>query len=139
MSKVFFDTNILVYCLDRHNSRKQEIARAILRKAAAEATGVVSTQVLQEFYVVATRKLNVDPLAAKEMMLAFSNLGLVTVSAEIIATAIDCSILNRIPFWDGLIIAAAEKAACTTLLTEDLNDGQIIKGIRTVNPFAGTW
>jgi len=139
MSKVFFDTNILVYCLDRHNSRKQEIARAILRKAAAEATGVVSTQVLQEFYVVATRKLNVDPLAAKEMMLAFSNLGLVTVSAEIIATVIDCSILNRISFWDGLIIAAAEKAACTTLLTEDLNDGQIIKGIRTVNPFAGTW
>ena len=73
MSKTFIDTNILVYSLDKHDPQKQGRARKILKKAADDYSGVISTQVLQEFYVTATAKLGVDPLLAKDMIHAFNN------------------------------------------------------------------
>lgn len=135
MSKIFIDTNILIYCLDKHDPGKQKKARELLKRVAMDFTGVISTQVLQEFYVAATRKLNVEPLQAKDMLRAFSNYETILVTLEIINNAIDCSVLNRISFWDSLIISTAESALCGTLWTEDLNDGQVIKGVKIENPF----
>ena len=106
MSKVFIDTNILIYSLDRHDSEKQSIARKLLKNAAREHTGVISTQILQEFYVAATRKLGVDPILAKEMVNKFNNYETVTITTEMIKDAIDCSILQRISFWDSLVLVA---------------------------------
>lgn len=134
MSKIFIDTNILVYCLDKHDPQRRERARALLKKVALDCSGVISTQILQEFYVAATRKLKVEPLQAKEMVHAFSNLETVLITPEIIRNAVDCSILRKISFWDALVVAAAESAACETLWTEDLNEGQIIKGVKIENP-----
>jgi predicted nucleic acid-binding protein len=132
---IFIDTTILIYGLDKHDPEKQKKARELLKRAAMEHSGVISTQVLQEFYVAVTRKLGVDPLPAKEMVHSFRNYETVLITVEIIKDAIDCSILQRISFWDSLILIAGEKALCEMIWTEDLNNGQIIKGIKVINPF----
>jgi len=98
---------------------------------------VISTQVLQEFHVAATTKLGVDPLAAKAVMRAFSAFETVQISAQLVEDAVDCSVLNRISFWDALIVVAAASAGCTTLYSEDLQAGRDFHGLKVVNPFSG--
>jgi predicted nucleic acid-binding protein len=133
--KIFFDTNILVHALDNGDGKKRKRARQILREAGESNCGVLSTQVLQEFYVVTTKKIGLDPLAAKEIIRHFQNFETVVITTQLIAEAIDCSVLNRISFWDSLIVVAAESALCGAILSEDLSDGQIIRGVRIKNPF----
>jgi len=134
MSKVFMDTNILVYSMDGSNLLKQQTCRRLLREAATQNTGVISTQVMQEFYVAATSKLRADPLIVKDILRSFERFEIVVVLPSLIKEAIDCSIIQRLSFWDALIIVAAESANCETLLTEDLNNGQVIRGVRIENP-----
>lgn len=136
MARTFLDTNILVYCLDQHDLVKQARCRELLRALQAANQAVISTQVLQEFYVAATRKLGVEPLAAKQIMQGFKNLETIAVSPELVEEGIDCSILHQLSFWDGLVLASAASAGCEVLMTEDLNSGQIIRGVRIQNPFA---
>jgi predicted nucleic acid-binding protein len=138
MSKVFVDTNILVYSMDKHDLKKMKKSRSMLKKLKKEMQGVISTQVLQEFYVVATKKLKADPITVKDIIRSFENFEIVTITPSIINDAIDCSILNVISFWDALIISAAEYAKCDKLWTEDLNTGQVIRGVKIVNPFNTT-
>lgn len=135
MSKVFVDTNILVYSMDKHDLQKMKKSRSILKKLKEKMHGVISTQVLQEFYVVATKKLKADPIKVKDIIRSFENLEIITITPAIIEDAIDCSILNMISFWDALIVSAAESAKCSQLWTEDLNTGQVIRGVKVVNPF----
>ena len=137
VSKVFLDTNILVYALDQHDPEKQKACRAILRELQDTDRAAISTQVMQEFYVVATRKLGLEPLPAKRILKTLGNLEVVPVSPALIYEAIDCSLLNQISFWDALVIVSAESARCALVLSEDLNDGQIIRGVKVQNPF--TW
>jgi predicted nucleic acid-binding protein len=134
MSKVFVDTNILVYSMDKHDLQKMKKSRSILKKLKKDMHGVISTQVLQEFYVVATQKLKADPITVKDIIRSFENFEIITITPAIIENAIDCSILNMISFWDALIVSAAESAKCSQLWTEDLNTGQIIRGVKVVNP-----
>ncbi len=135
MPKVFLDTNLLVYSMDRHDPGKQARCRELLKTVSVgDLRGVISTQVMQEFHVAATRKLGVDPLTAKDIMNAFSRFEVVVVTPDIINSAIDCSILNRLSFWDALIVAAAESSLCDRLWTEDLNSGQVIRGVTVENP-----
>ncbi len=91
---------------------------------------------MQEFFVAATRKLGVDSLAAKGILKTFAMFEIVQVSPALIHEAIDCSILNQIPFWDALILAAAASSGCATVLSEDLNPGQAILGVTVQDPFA---
>jgi predicted nucleic acid-binding protein len=135
MSKTFIDTNIFIYSMDIHDLHKMEISRSLLKKQGKELQGVISTQVLQEFYVTATKKLKSDPIIVKDIIRSFENFEIVTISPTIIRDAIDCSVLNMISFWDALIISAAEFAKCTQLWTEDLNPGQLIRGVKIINPF----
>ena len=134
VAKVFIDTNLLVYTLDRNDHRKQTACRRLLAEAAERHTAVISTQVLQEFYVVATTKLRVEPLTAKQLLHSFSNLEIVTVDLPIIKEAIDIGILHHLSFWDALIIAAAESAGCDRLWTEDLQHGRVIHSVTIHNP-----
>lgn len=134
MSKIFFDTNILVYALDRNSPEKQEQCRALIKSTADDGTCVISTQVMQEFYVAATKKLGADPLIIKDILHSFGRLETVLVTPELINSAIDCSIINRLSFWDALVVVSAESARCERLWTEDLNDGQVIRGVRIENP-----
>ena len=134
MSKIFIDTNILVYGLDSYNPNKQEKCRSLLRTLADDLRGVISTQVMQEFYVAATRKLGVDPLLTKDILHSFERFEVVIITPEAIKDAVDCSIINRLSFWDALIVVAAESARCERVWSEDLNDGQVIRGVRIENP-----
>jgi predicted nucleic acid-binding protein len=100
------------------------------------AVPVISTQVLQEFYNASTKKLNIDEFAAKSIVHDLRNMMVVQVTPDIIEHGIDVSIVSQQSFWDGLIIAAAEYADCTILLSEDMNDGQLINGVKIINPFS---
>jgi len=134
MSKVFLDTNILVYSLDQADAAKMAKCRGLIRRLTAESMGVISTQVMQEFYVAATSKLGADPLLTKDILRSLERFETVVVSPTLIKDAIDCSIINRLSFWDALIVVSAESAQCEILWTEDLNHGQIIRGVRIENP-----
>jgi predicted nucleic acid-binding protein len=134
--KFFLDSNILVYGQDARQPEKQRVAQALIAQVVEADSGVISTQVLQEVYVTVTGKVGVAPLAAKVVLKSFTAFEIVQVTPELVEVAVDCSILNRISFWDSLIIAAAESAGCTTLYSEDLNPGQVVLGVTVVNPFA---
>ena len=134
MSKVFLDTNIFVYSLDQSDSTKRKKCRNLIKSLTDENSGVISTQVLQELYVAATSKLGADPLLVKDIIRSLERLETVVVSPMLIKEAIDCSLINRLSFWDALIVVTAESAHCEILWTEDLNHGQIIRGVLIENP-----
>jgi predicted nucleic acid-binding protein len=135
VSKIFIDTNILVYSLDNYDKRKKQKSRQIIEDVISKEIAVISTQVLQELYVAGTTKLKIDPILMKNILHSFENLEVVIVDTNLIKDAIDTSILNKLSFWDSLIIVAAEKANCKLLYTEDLNHGQIFRGVRVENPY----
>jgi predicted nucleic acid-binding protein len=132
--RVFLDTNIFIYAQDAGSPNKQRKSREIIAQLSDSGDGVISTQVMQEFFVATTRKLSVEPLVAKGVLKTFSVFEVVLVSATLIHEAIDCSILNQLPFWDSLILAAAASAGCSTVFSEDLASGQTILGVRVQNP-----
>ena len=134
MSKVFVDTNIFVYSLDQSNSGKQTKCRECIKNLSEENNGVISTQVMQEFYMASTLKLGADPLIVKDILRSLERFETVVVTPELIREAIDCTIINRLSFWDALIVVSAESARCEILWTEDLNPGQVIRGVRVENP-----
>lgn len=135
MSKIFIDTNILVYTLDQKNIEKRDMARKIVKKVVESHQPVISTQVIKEFYVVASNKLKADPIIVKNIIHNFHNMEIVNNDLDLIEQAIDISILSTLSFWDSLVIAAAEKANCEYVLSEDLNSGQNYRGIKILNPF----
>lgn len=135
MSKVFIDTNILIYSLDGSEPQKQEACRELIKDLSKKSLGVISTQVLQEFYVASTTKLGADPLIIKDIIRSLERLETVIITPALIMEAVDCSVTNRLSFWDALIVSAAESSNCSYLCTEDLNHGQLIRGVRIENPF----
>ena len=135
MSKIFIDTNLLVYALNNKDIEKKDTARKILKKIVESHQPVISTQVIKEFYVVATSKLNVDSIIVKNIIHNFRNMEVVCNDLDLIEQAIDISVISQLSFWDSLIIAAAEKANCEYIFSEDLNAGQIYRGVTSVNPF----
>ena len=136
-AKTFVDTNVLIYAHDADAGTKHETAKALLRDLWGRRTGVLSTQVLQEFYVNVTKKI-ATPLAkpsARAVVDSYTAWCIDTAAAEISA-AFRIEDEAGIGFWDALIVAAARKAGAARILSEDLNPGQIIAGVRIENPFS---
>jgi predicted nucleic acid-binding protein len=131
----FIDTNILVYTDDADSPEKSRLAIDLVENAMRTNLGVISTQVLQEYFVAATHKLNVDITIAKRRTQLFSRMHVIQVTPEDVISAINLVQLHNLSFWDSLILHAAGKAGCSVLLTEDMNHDQIIDGIRIENPF----
>ena len=134
--RTFLDTNVLIYAHDADAPAKNEIARKILRELWSERTGVLSVQVLQEFYVNVTRRIP-SPLSrdsARSIVETYATWCAETTPAEI-SSAFRIEDESRIGFWDALIISAAVKSGATRILSEDLNAGQRIAGILIENPF----
>jgi predicted nucleic acid-binding protein len=131
----FIDTNILIYSIDWRDEEKLVKARELLHMLERDGAPVVSTQVLMEFYNAATSKLKIEQFNARRLVELYSNMTVVVIDSALVKRAIDVSILHRISFWDALIISSAEQAGCPILFTEDLNSGQIINGVKIVNPF----
>lgn len=134
-ARVFLDTNILVYSDDLDAGAKRNRARAIIEEAISKRTAVISTQVLQEFFVISTRKLGVDAAIARRKVVLLTSLDVVEVNVAMVLGAIDLHRLHQISLWDAMIIRAAAIAGCKRVLTEDLNHGQIIDGVRIEDPF----
>lgn len=135
MSRVFFDTNILVYQLDKRAPEKRRVCRELVREHAPEGQAVISTQILQEFCIATTGKLRLEPGFVKGILHALENMEVVRIGPELIHEAIDVSMQNTISFWDALVVVAAESANCRVVYSEDLNPGQIMRGVRIENPF----
>jgi predicted nucleic acid-binding protein len=135
--KVFVDTNILVYAHDLDASNKHDQATEIVSQLWESRNGVLSTQVLQEFYVTLTRKVSstLSKLEARKLVQKYSHWHLVLNDPSIIIQASEIEESNNISFWDALIVSAAYSQNVPTILTEDLNHGQIIEGIFIRNPF----
>jgi predicted nucleic acid-binding protein len=134
--KTFIDTNVLIYAHDADAGAKHQIAKEVLRELWTERTGVLSVQVLQEFYVNVTRKMS-TPMSKELARLVVSSYAIwctETTPTEI-ASAFRIEDESRIGFWDALIVSAASKSGATRILSEDLNAGQRIAGIVIENPF----
>ena len=133
----FVDTNVLIYAEDLDAGEKHRKACDLVVSLWEDAQGVVSVQVLQEFFVNVTRKLarplSVD--AATRIVEQYLTWRLVENTGALLLEGIQIADQARLSFRDGLIVAAAASADCEELLTEDLNDGQVIGGVRIVNPF----
>lgn len=135
--RTFVDTNVLIYAHDVDAKAKHETARTVLRDLWSQRTGVLSMQVLQEFYVNVTRKI-ATPLSKDQARLVVNSYAIwctETTPAEI-ATAFRIEDESRIGFWDALMVASAVKSGAVRILSEDLNAQQTIAGIRIENPFA---
>ena len=135
----FVDTNILIYAHDLEAGVKRERAVAKLRELWNSGSGRLSVQVLQEFYVNATQKL-ATPMArstAREVVRTYGVWVRHATTGETVTRASEISDLARISFWDALIVASAEEVGADELLSEDLNGGQVIVGIKVVNPLNG--
>ena len=135
--RTFVDTNVLIYAHDVDAKTKHETAKSVLRELWSQRAGVLSLQVLQEFYVNVTRKI-ASPLPKDVARLVVNTYALwcvETTPAEI-ATAFRIEDESRIGFWDALIVASAAKCGAVRILSEDLNADQTIAGIRIENPFA---
>jgi len=136
---VFVDTNILVYFRDGSDPRRQIIAEDWLRQLAESRRGRISTQVLVEFYAVATRgdKLALSAALARTDVEAFAAWQPVQPSLDLFRHAWDIGDRYSLSWWDAMIVAAALIAGCNTLLSEDMADGLVVDGTLTiVNPFA---
>ena len=134
----FVDTNVLAYAHDRSETAKQPVAQALLDGLWRDRAGVLSTQVLQELYVVVTRKFD-PPMprgAARELVVLYGTWPVVQVDVPLVLAASELEEHHTLSFWDALVLEAARRAGATRLLTEDLQAGRRIGGVGIENPFA---
>jgi predicted nucleic acid-binding protein len=134
----FLDTNILVYAHDDADMAKSRIASGLILRLAEAGTGAISTQVLGEFFQVVTRKLArpLSPSVAGEVLRGYEVLRVVQIDVPMIHAAVEVVERHRIGYYDALIVAAAARAGCRVLHSEDLNPGQKYLGVTVSNPFA---
>lgn len=137
-SKEFVDANVLVYAFDASAGSKHTAARGLLERLWETGVGCVSVQVLQEFFVTVTRKV-AKPLSVDEAADRIREFALWKVfapTADDVLGAIEIQKHATIGFWDAMVVRAAAESGCDLLWTEDLNDGQLLRGVRVRNPFA---
>jgi predicted nucleic acid-binding protein len=136
-SRTFVDTNVLIYAHDPSETIKQPVATVLLGELWATRSGTMSTQVLQEFYYTVTRKVR-QPLApadAREVVAQYTSWPIVIIGPSLILSASKLHEQHSLSFWDALIVEAARVAGAGRLLTEDMQHGRLIEGVRIENPF----
>ncbi len=134
----FVDTNILLYAYDGSSAERHEKARELVGRLGRSRQGAISVQVLQEFYVNAVAKIAtpLTPEAARLRLRVLSRWPTHSPLAGDVMAATAISQDHKVSFWDAMIIRSATELGCTRLWTEDLNHGQVIVGVRIINPFA---
>jgi predicted nucleic acid-binding protein len=134
--KRFFDTNLIVYANDAADTRKQSRAIELVAGAIRDGSAVISTQVMQEYASVAERKLDQNIDTIQRQLLLLESLEVVQITPPLIRRSLELQSRYKIDYWDASILAAAEHAACSVLLSEDLNPGQLYVTVRVENPFS---
>lgn len=134
--QTFLDTNILVYGHDRTAGAKHETARALIARIWRSGGACLSVQVLQEFYVTVTSKVDgMTTAIARDLVTDYTRWRVHSPKGDDVVAAIDLHRQSGISFWDAMIVRSAGKLGCRRLLSEDLNSGQLIAGVKVVNPF----
>lgn len=133
----FIDTNVLVYADDARDLRKQVRARDLVRRLLRDRRGVLSLQVLQEYFAAATRKLGLTSADARRRVEVYSRFDVVALRLPDLLAAIDLHRLHNLSVWDALVVRAALNGSCVTLHTEDMQSGYTIERVTISNPFAG--
>lgn len=135
--KRFLDTNVLVYAYDDDEPAKQAQAQHLIADLWARHDGAISIQVLQEFVVTVTTKWRdrIDAVDARAVIEAYDDWRPFSPETADVVAAIDVVADARISFWDALVVVAAKRSGAGVLLSEDLNHGQLIEGVRIENPF----
>jgi len=131
----FFDANVLIYADDQALPAKQSRAVDLVVEHRRSRTGVLSLQVLQEYFVTITRKLQVEAALARRKVELLAEFDVATPDVSDVLAAIDLHRLHGFTFWDSLILQSARQAGCKVLYTEDMQDKREIDGVRIVNPF----
>lgn len=132
--KAFFDTNVLLYLHDR-DLRKRAIATELFERYTTSDLMLLSTQVVQEFYAVGSKKLGMARPRLTEVVARLLDIPLIVVGPAQILSAIQIEERYNISFWDALILASAESGGAEVVFTEDLNDGQQYGSVTVKNPF----
>jgi predicted nucleic acid-binding protein len=130
----FFDTNVLVYAHAAEDPNKRKLSRKLLSVHLGDQTAVFSTQVLQEYFVAATR-IGLPAELAQQHVATYAQANIVQVTPELILAAIDLHRLHRLSFWDALIVRSARAGGCSVVLSEDMTHGETYEGVRVENPF----
>jgi predicted nucleic acid-binding protein len=133
--RTFFDTNVLTYSDDPRDPAKQAKALNLIEDHLRLRKGVVSLQVLQEYFVSATGKLKLDSELAKQRVRVFALFHVAEPTITDILAAIDIHRFHGFSFWDALVLRMAKQSGCRVLLTEDMQHGQEFDGVKIVNPF----
>ena len=135
--KRFIDTNVLVYAYDDDEPTKQARAQHLIGDMWERHDGAISIQVLQEFVVTVTTKWRerIAPVNAREVIEAYDDWHPFSPETADVVAAIDVAARAGISFWDALVVVAARQSGADVLLSEDLNHGQVIEGVRIENPF----
>jgi predicted nucleic acid-binding protein len=131
----FFDTSVLIYTDDKSTPSKQRRALDLVAEHRRAGTGVISLQVLQEYFAAATRKLKLDAGIARRKVELLAEFDVAVLAVGDVLAAIDLHRLHSFSFWDALIVRAAQQTGCKALFSEDLQDGREVDGVRIVNPF----
>jgi predicted nucleic acid-binding protein len=131
----FIDTNVLVYADSADATDKQAHATALIAQHLRDGSGVISTQVLHEFVNAALRKLVLPLEIVRARVRLYGRFETVNASPAAVLEALDLHALHQVSFWDALILQAARQSGCVQLLTEDLQTGAVLGGVRIVNPF----
>lgn len=133
----FIDTNVLIYAFDSSEPTKQQIAVNRIDDAVRNGSGVISTQVLGEFFhtLVVRKQLLPADEAARAVNDFATGLEVVEITLPIVQAAIATHQRYQLRYWDSLIVAAANHRGCTEIITEDMNDGQDYGGSMVKNPF----
>ena len=134
-TKIFLDTNILAYIFDSRDIAKKTKAKELFSKLVIENNCMISTQVLQELFNVMTKKLKYSKEDAQKIITSLLNLNVHQVSTTDIQMAMKISSESQFTIYDSLIIAAAKAESCKIVYSEDLNAGQVVEGVKIVNPF----
>ena len=134
-ARSFVDTNVLVYADDRAAPAKQRRAVELVAEHRRAGTGVVSLQVLQEYFVTVTRKLGVDPQVARRKIELLAEFDVAAPGVPDVLAAVDLHRLHGFSFWDALILRTAHQAGCKVLFSEDMQEEREVDGVRVVNPF----
>ena len=137
MRTAFFDTNIIVYTDDTAAPAKQARALSLFAEHWKHEASVVSLQVMQEYFSAATRKLGVTAETAQRKVELMARGRVVQFTGRDVISAIELHRLNRLSFWDAMIVHAARIANVSVLYSEDMQHGAILGGVRVENPFLG--
>ena len=135
-SRSFIDTNVLIYAEASDQPAKRQAALALLKQLYESASGVLSTQVLQEYCNVALKKLKLPAAHIRAQLDLYEQFEVVQITPALIRAGLDLHQTRSVSFYDAIVLASATTAGCSALFSEDLNTGEMVGGVRIINPFA---